>query len=623
MLGSFRNRRAGVFVWILLVMLMLGLAGFGIRVGSGLGGGADVARVGDERVTTDEFVTALQQELRAMNQQVGRSLPMAEARQYGLDRMVLRRLVNDAALDGEAGRLGLSTGDEAVREAVMAAPAFHGPDGKFDRTTYEFTLQNVGLRPAEFEQMIRREQARNLLTAGVESAAAMPDEAALTVLNFLGEKRGFDWIRLDAALLPAPVPAPTDADLAAFHDAHSADYTRPETRRITYASITPATLAAEIEIPEEELRAAYDADIAHFQSPEHRLLDRIAFGTEDEAKAAKARLDSGEVDFDTLATERGLKPADIDQGSVTADQLAPEARAVVFGADGPGIVGPVTTPLGPSLFRINGIEAAHTTPFDEAKSTLQTQRAAAEASAQIADDTAHIEDLIAGGATVEEIASETVMQLGTVDLSSETTGGVADDPAFRQAATGADTGVETDLIELQGGGLATLRVDEVVPPSVIPLAEIRDRVAADWTTDQTATALQKLADGYLAELKAGLAFPALAQRLDRPIRTGGPITRGDKADGTPPELVADLFAAPDGGAVARRDGDGVVLASVAAIIPFDPAAPDNAAVLAQLKAQFHQQVQADVVATYTAALRSTAGFSVNEALVDSTLARFP
>lgn len=66
MLGSFRNRRAGVFVWILLVLLFLGLAGFGIHTGTGLGG-QDVARVGDEKVTTDEFVTALQQELRALN----------------------------------------------------------------------------------------------------------------------------------------------------------------------------------------------------------------------------------------------------------------------------------------------------------------------------------------------------------------------------------------------------------------------------------------------------------------------------------------------------------------------------------------------------------------------------
>ena len=93
----------------------------------------------------------MQQELRALTQQLGRDLPMAEARQYGVDRMVLARLVNDAALDGEAARLGVSTGDATVREQVIATPAFQGPDGKFDRATYADALDRIGLRPAQFE----------------------------------------------------------------------------------------------------------------------------------------------------------------------------------------------------------------------------------------------------------------------------------------------------------------------------------------------------------------------------------------------------------------------------------------------------------------------------------------
>ncbi|MEJ1469438.1 peptidyl-prolyl cis-trans isomerase, partial [Escherichia coli] len=83
-------------------------------------------------------------------------------------------------------------------------------------------------------------------------------------------------------------------------------YTRPETQTITYASMTPDSIAATIEIPEEDIRAAYAADPARFSTPERRILDRIGFATTDEAAAAKARLDAGETDFDKLAAERGL-----------------------------------------------------------------------------------------------------------------------------------------------------------------------------------------------------------------------------------------------------------------------------------------------------------------------------
>ena len=212
----------------------------------------------------------------------------------------------------------------------------------------------------------------------------------------------------------------------------------------------------------------------------------------------------------------------------------------------------MATPLGPSLFRINAILAASATPFEEVRDQLAKDRALEEAQRQIHEDTAHLEDLIAGGATLEEIASETVMQLGHVALNSETRGGIADDPAFREAALEAEVGTETDLIELDGGGLATLRVEAIEPPAVIPLAEIRDRVAADWTAARTADALGKLAVGYIGELDAGLDFAALAERLGRAVahrrpadprrhrrrRAAGPrrrrLRRGRRGRGHPP-----------------------------------------------------------------------------------------
>ena len=476
----------------------------------------------------------MQQELRALTQQTGRSLTMTEARQFGVDRMVLARLVNDAALDGEAQRLGLSTGDDAVRAQVMATPAFQGSDGKFSRETYVAALERAGLRPADFEELLRREATRELLARGVQSAAAMPDTAAATVLGFLGERRSFEWLRLDAALLPEPIPAPTDADLAAEHDAHAADrYTRPETRQVAYASVTPAALAAATEIPEDELRAAYEADIGNYQTPERRALERIGFATDAEAAAAKARIDAGETDFDTVAAERGLaagrhRPGHRRRRRARAGGARRRLRHARAGDRRPG-----RHAARPGALPGQRDHGAEDHPFEEARADLAKSRALEAARKQILDETAHLQDLIAGGATLEEIASETAMELGSVALNSETSGGIADDPAFREAALAAETGEETDLVELADGGLATLRVERIDPPTVIPLAEIRDRVAADWREGRTADALQKLADGYLTELEAGLAFADLAQRLDRPIRSAGPLTRGETAEGAP------------------------------------------------------------------------------------------
>ena len=57
--------------------------------------------------------------------------------------------------------------------------------------------------------------------------------------------------------------------------------------------------------------------------------------------------------------------------------------------------------------------------------------------------------------------------------------------------------------------------------------------------------------------------------------------------------------------------------------PFEPAAADSAPALAALTEQFDQQVADDVLTAFTAAVRDAAGVSVNQGLVESTLARFP
>src|ERR1700733_1947796 len=69
-------------------------------------GANKLAQVGSEEISTDAFRNAYQTELQRMQQQAKRSITNEEARRFGLDRQVLSRLVNEAALDQQAQALG-------------------------------------------------------------------------------------------------------------------------------------------------------------------------------------------------------------------------------------------------------------------------------------------------------------------------------------------------------------------------------------------------------------------------------------------------------------------------------------------------------------------------------------
>lgn len=621
MLKMFRAGRSNVLIWVLMGLLVIGLAGIGIGTG-GLGT-RNVASVGGRDISAEAFARAMDQELRAISGQIGRSLTIEEARQFGVERMVLSRLVNDAALDEEAERLGLRASDAMVRDQIEATPGFRGAGGAFDPETYRFALQRTGLEPSEFEALLRAEAARGLVATAVQSATALPDTAALSLLGFLGERRGFDWLLLDAGALERPVAPPSASVIAQYHARNPERYTRPETRQVTYARLSPEALAETIEVPEDELRALYDAAPERFGTPERRITDRIGFGSMEQAAAARARLDVGETDFDALAAERGLSAAEIDQGALSPADLAAEPRAAVFGAAGPGIVGPVATPLGPSLFRVNAITAGSTTSFEDARPDLAGERALELARARVLEAAGAVDDMIAGGATLEEIAAETPLELGTIALNNEAVGPLATDPAFRTLADDARADESSDLATLADGSLVTLRVDAVEPPAPIPLETIRERVAADWLAEETRDRLSARAETLRAKVAAGEPLGTVAARADAAVRAAGPIARGETAPGVPPALVAAIFAAgPDEAVVSPGDG-GVLIAQVTRIEPFDPDAPENAEAIEAARAQLRDQAAEDVLALYTAALRDAAEVSLDAALVESTLAQFP
>jgi peptidyl-prolyl cis-trans isomerase D len=620
MLNAFRTRRSSVLVWLLMALLIIGLAGFGIGAGSGLTS-QDVARVGEERIPAEAYARALDQDLRNLSDQAGRQLSLEEARDFGLDRMTLLRLVNNAALDNEAVRLGLSAGDEAVREQLRQIDAFQTADG-FDREAYLNALNRIGINTTDFEAEMRDDIARSVYLASVTSAARVPDAAADALVAYVGERRAFDWLLLGEASLPEPVPAPGGTELADYHEAHQDRYMRPEIRRVTYAIASPEALAEAIEIPEAELRAAYEAERGRFETPERRLLERIGFGTEQEAEAAMARIEAGAASFDDIAAERGLAPEDMDLGMVEATRLAPEARDVVFGLAEPGVAGPVPSRLGPSLYRVNAIFDAEVTPFEDARDEIARERATEAARQRILDDLTHIEDLIAGGARLEEIAEETVLDLGTIDYGSEPADPLAQAPAFREALLSAREGEETDLVELADGSYVTLRLEGVEPPAPIPLEEIRAEVAADWRADRLSEALGEHAETLAGEIRSGASLEEIAQRLGATVTSTGPILRNEPVEGAPAGLLDAVFEAEEGSVVTATGEAQVALARVTDIVAHDPESGALAEFRDAATAEFDTAVREDLRAALVTALRDEAGVRINQDALDGALERF-
>ena len=225
MAKAFQSKGTNLFVWILIALLILGLAGFGI--GNFTGSFNSVGSVGDEDIPVNDYWRELQNELRNLSNQAGRNVPLEEGLDYGVGRIALQRLVADAALDNEASRIGLSTGDENVLKELRQTPEFLGLDGKFDQSQYEFVLERSGWTAADYDEIVREQTARSILQSAVSGALRPSEGYVEKIVSFYFESRDFSWARIDSFLLSDSLPEPTDADLVAYHKANPEQFTLP------------------------------------------------------------------------------------------------------------------------------------------------------------------------------------------------------------------------------------------------------------------------------------------------------------------------------------------------------------------------------------------------------------
>ena len=608
------KKRGNTIVWILVAMLILGLGGFGAR---NFGGSTTaLGTVGDREIDLRDYARTLQREISAVSAQIGQPLSFAQAQALGIDRTVQARVIASAALDNEADRVGLSVGDAEVRRQLMAVPAFQGLDGSFDRDTYALTLRQEGLSETEFEAKLRDEAARTVLQGAILGGTAAPEAYVAKIAAWATETRDFTVAELIASDLPEPVPAPDETAIKAYYDAHPDDFTRPETRRISYVWLSPDMLADEVELDEATLQAAYAERIDEFVTPERRLVERLVYPDNASAEAAKARYDAGAATFEDLARERGLTLADIDLGEMSKDALGAAGEAV-FALDAPGVVGPVASDLGPALYAMNGILEAQEVSFEEARDDLASEAAADKARRLVAEKSDGIEDLLASGATLEEVAAETGMELGEVAFDAGTEEGIAAYTAFRDAAEAATAEDFPVLTPLDDGGIFALRLDGIDPPALRPLDEVRGQAAEGWRQNETHARLLALAE----EIKATLAGGGTLEGAGLVTTRYDEFARGGFIADAPAAVAETAFSLDEGGSAVVDSAGRVHLVALDAVHAADPASEEVVRTREALEAQLGQSLAQDMFQLFTQAIEAEAGIRLDAAAINAVHAQ--
>jgi peptidyl-prolyl cis-trans isomerase D len=627
MLNMIRNAARSWLSLVLIGLLVVAFAIWGVEDMFRGGASNTVAKVGERNISADAFVNEFRRAVQRISRESGVAFTTPEARALGIDRQILDNMISTAAIDQAADDLGLTTSDATLRTALLQMQDFWGPAGRFDRNVYRELLAANQLTPTMFETRLREDLTRQTLLDAVLSGVHVPRALARTLFTFYAEQRTARYLVLQPALA-GEIETPDEETLRAYYEENAETYTAPEYRTISYIGLVPDEMARQIEIDEDDVRATYEFRLDTFRTPERRVIRQLVLNTREEAEQALARLEEGQ-NIVEVASAFGRSEADILLGGVTKEELFDRAVAdAAFALEEPGITGIVEGQFGFVIAEVEEIEPEELPSYEEMADEIRKTMQREEAISRLYDYASRIDRDIATGSRLEEAAEAVgvaVRRIEAVDRAGRGRDGrripgLPETDEFLRAAFDMPTEMESDPIETRENEFFVLRVDAVQPSALQPFENVRDEVLRAWRDDVRDQRLRDLARSLNERLENGEAFETIAGEFGRSVlTTPTPLQRGRPTEIFSASVVAQLFASEPGRYIYGRvpDGASYVIATVDSITIPDP--DEYAMEVAQLHNHLRSDFARDTVDSFVAGLRDRHGVEINERTISRAL----
>jgi peptidyl-prolyl cis-trans isomerase D len=323
----------------------------------------------------------------------------------------------------------------------------------------------------------------------------------------------------------------------------------------------------------------------------------------------------------------GVSADTLDQ--ITASDLPPGPAEAIFALGEGEVSKPVRSPFGWHLFKVTEILPEEVVPLAEARDELAQELALAEARDRLPDLATRLDDELAAGVELAEAAAAVGLEVKAV-AAVDARGNAPDDgrpealpgwPEFLEIAFATPAGEISLLEETESGTYFVVQVDDVVPPRVKPVDEVRPQLVEGWQAEKRRELARERADDLLRQAKDGAALDELAAARNLTMSPIEPLERAAAGtdQGINQALVRALFATAPGEVAdeVAALGEGFAVVATEEVIAADPAAdPDG---VERLSAELEADMQSDLIAQFESQLRRDYPVEIDAAAINRVI----
>ena len=529
MLTAFRTFAKSKWAVGLLILLALGLLVTGGSQMDVLGnlGPRHVVSAGDRNLSQAEFRAELDRIREQNQQQAGRALDFEELVAGGRLRQYLEGKSQELGFVNWAWKAGIRPGKELVLRQIRQAPNFFdNVTGRFSEEQYRTALAEGNTTPEMFEAQLRDQYSTRHYGTALGAGMRLPRIYGALLASQALETRDARWFTLTQAMAGS-APAPTDAQLTVFMNQNADQLRIPESRTASVvlfddgaaapAALTEARIQERFNFRRDALSLPEKRSFVTLTAPNRATADRIA-------AALRAGQSPAEV-----ARANGIQPAEYTDTprSALGD---PAVAAAVFGLAADQVSAPIQAGVGFVVARVTSIQPGRAATLADVRDQVIAELRAEDARASVYRRVEAYEKARTDGKTLDAAVREVgarIIQIPPVRQDGKRRDGqdINLPPQLVQSIWSLGKGAESEVVDMGQGQYFVVRVDDILPAALPPLAAIRDPLARQWTLRENARLLTTRAGALAARLRGGEDLAAVAASVGARLETGTGLNR--------------------------------------------------------------------------------------------------
>ena len=522
MLQNIRDNIQGTMAKIIIGIIIVPFALFGIDSLIGGSGVVNVANVNGEKITDAELQREIYLQKRRilteMSDQVDPSiLDDAFLRGPALQSLIERNLVTQLA-DDESIRVSATMLDQEI----INMKQFQN-NGQFSPEIYQNVLRNNGYTLAYFKQLVNNGLLMSQVSRGVAGSDFVTGQELEDAIRVLSEQRSFRYLLLPIENYMAKV----NVDEKLIKDYYSEqinEFQNPERLKIDYIEVKQQDFVQSL--TEDELRETYELEMASFESSVTRRASHILLEVTDtrnekqailEAKKLLQQLAEGK-DFAVLAktvSEDTVSAIDGGDLGFTSGDTFPvvfeEVLSVLLLNE---VSQPVVTDAGVHLIKATETQSTAAPSFDEYKPGLKQRLELSNAQTRFLNTIEQLRDQVFNAEDLNGPAAELGVTVNQSDwVSRDTLSGVLSNKQVVVAAYSSDVLQDrnnSEVLELAKDHFIVVRVNDYKAAEAKPLTDVTELIVNTLKKEQATTQALEHANQVISKLSTS-SFEEIAK----------------------------------------------------------------------------------------------------------------